>query len=130
MFKRLLVIPAIACLLIPLAMPAFSASEGDVVVGNAVVLRVRFASGGFTIKQRADLVTERLNNLLGSDDFDPSTITVAVRNKEYAVVMGDKIIITADKDTAAFNKTTPELLAKTWAENIRKIIPVSKSEIK
>lgn len=101
---------------------------GDVIIGQEVVLRIRFPAGGYSVEKRAEIVTQRINELLGSEPFEPSDVKVAIRNKEYAVLIGDNIIITADKETARFNKTTPEKLANIWAENLRRVIPKAKAE--
>jgi len=80
-----------------------------------------------TVKERADAVTQRINNYLGSEPFSPDDVKVAVRNKEYVVLIGDYVIITADKETAKINKTTPEKLAEIWAANLRKAIPEARA---
>ncbi|MHB0998794.1 MAG: hypothetical protein ACYC27_06055 [Armatimonadota bacterium] len=125
MLKRIL---GIICLFTILAVPAFAVHGGDVIIGQQLVLRIRYPAGGMTIQQRADAVTVRINNLLGSRPFDPSQVTVGVRNKEYVVLIGNTVIITADADTARFNSTTPEQLANIWAANLRRVIPKAKAE--
>ena len=125
--KRIVVLSVLSCLLAGLAIPVLAAYEGDVIIGQEVVLRIRFPAGGFTVKERADLVTVRINNLLGTEEFDPSDVTVGVRNKEYVVLVGDNLIITADKRTAEFNQATPEQLANMWAANLRRVIPQAKA---
>ena len=126
--KRAVILSVLACLLVVLSAPLFAVKEGDVVIAQEVVLRIRFPAGGMSVKERADRVTERINELLGTKPFSPSDVTVAVRNKEYVVLVGDNLIITADKQTAEFNKATPEQLAKMWAENLRRVIPKAKAE--
>ncbi|HUV04352.1 MAG TPA: hypothetical protein VMX94_04520 [Armatimonadota bacterium] len=111
-----------------LAAPALAGYEGDVIIGQEVVLRIRFPAGGLSVKQRADLVTERINNVLGSEPFNPSDVKTGIRNKEYVVLIGDKVIITADKRTAEFNKSKPEQLANIWAANLRRVIPKAKAQ--
>ena len=111
-----------------LAPPASAIGRlGDVIIGGEVVLRIHYPAGKFTIQQRVDIVTERLNNFLGSDAFDPENFKVEKRGSEYAVVYGKDIIITADKRTAEKNKTTPEGLAKVWTKNLKKAVPAAKA---
>jgi len=128
MMKRAVVLSVLACLLAVLATPMFAVREGDVVIAQEVILRIRFPAGGLSVKERADRVTERINELLGTKPFNPSDVKVGVRNKEYVVLVGDNLIITADKQTAEFNKATPEQLANMWAENLRRVIPKAKAE--
>lgn len=128
MQRTLLVVATLVAITLALVAPVFAAHEGDVIVGQEVVLRIRFPAGGLSVQERADAVTQRINNLLGSQPFNPDDVKVAVRNKEYVVLIGDNVIITADKATAEFNKATPEQLANMWAANLRRVIPKAKAE--
>jgi len=83
-----------------------------------------------TVQERADAVTLRINELPGSKPFNPSDVQVGVRNKEYVVLVGDNVIITADRNTAKFNKTIPQQLAEIWAANLRPVIPKAKSNVR
>ncbi len=120
----------LCCLVIGLAVPVLAVSPGDVVVGNELVLRIRFAGGGMSIEERRDIVTQRINGLLGSDTFDPADLKVTTVKKSTVIMAGDKLIITVDKETAAFNKTTPQKLAEAWATTLRRVIPKAKSMVK
>lgn len=102
--------------------------DGEVIIGQQIILRIRFAAGGLSIQQRADAVTVRLNEYLGSKPFDPSKVKVANVNGEYCVMISNNLIITADKDTARYKQATPKQLAEMWASNIRKAIPKAKAE--
>lgn len=115
-------------LIASLALPVFAIQPGDVVLGQEVVLRIRYPAGGLSVQERADIVTQRINELLGSNPFSRSDVKVGVRNKEHVVLIGNNVIITADDATARFNKTTPEQLAEVWAANLRRVIPEAKSE--
>lgn len=127
-FALALILAMTAVFIPTLAGPALAGYEGDVIIGQEVVLRIRFPAGGLSVKERADRVTERINNVLGSEPFNPSDVKVGVRNKEHVVLIGDKVIITADKRTAQFNKSTPEQLANMWAANLRRVIPKAKAQ--
>ena len=124
MIRRL----AIALILLGIAIPALATQPGDVLIGDDVVLRVRFPAGGYTVQERAELIMLRINELLGSKPFNPSDVKVAVVNKEYVVTVGDNLIITADSATAKFNKSTPQQLAEMWAANLRRVIPKAKNK--
>ena len=128
MVRRMLVVCALCCAVLWIAAPMVAAYEGDVIVGQEVVLRIRFPAGGMTIQERADIVTARINELLGSKPFDPDDVMTAVQNKEWVVLIGGKLIITADKPTAEYNEATPQQLAEMWAANLRRVIPKAKAE--
>ena len=127
-FALVLILAMTAVFIPTMAGPALAGYEGDVIIGQEVVLRIRFPAGGLSVKERADRVTERINNLLGSEPFNPSDVKTGIRNKEHVVLIGDNLIITADKRTAEFNKATPEQLAKIWATNLRRVIPKAKAQ--
>lgn len=124
-----LAVVLLSCLLIGLAVPVLAVSGGDVVVGNELVLRIRVAGGGMTIEERRDIVTQRINELLGSAPFDPSDVKVTTVNKATVIMVGDKMIVTVDKETAEINKTTPQKLAEAWAATLRRVIPKAKSGV-
>ena len=117
----------LSCLVLAFALPLFAANPGDVSIGDETVLRIRFAAGGYTVEQRTDAVTRRINNILGSAPFSPEDVKVARQNGEWVVLIGNKLIITADQNTAAYNKSTPEQLANMWAANLRRVIPKAKN---
>ena len=130
--KHVLTISIVAVLLALLALPALSEINaiahptGEMIIGNQVVLRIRSSADGMTIQQRVDQVTTRLNKRLGSRAFDPTLITVRRYGGEYAVMHGDSLIVTADSNTAAYNKTSSEKLANQWAANLKRVIPLAK----
>ena len=132
--KQVLAISTIAVLLALIALPAISAIDaisnpsGEMIIGYQVVLRIRCADGGMSIQERVDEITTRLNNLLGSNAFDPKLITVRKYGVEYAVMYADSLIVTVDTETASLNKTSSENLAKQWAENLRRVIPLAKAD--
>ena len=128
MVRRMLVVCALCCVVLWIAAPMVAAYEGDVIVGQEVVLRIRFPAGGMTIQERADIVTARINELLGSKPFDPDDVMTAVQNKEWVVLIGGRLIITVDKPTAEYNEATPQQLAEMWAANLRRVIPKAKAE--
>lgn len=132
--KKAIVISTIAVLIALLALPALAVIEaiahptGEMIIGYQVVLRIRSDAGGMGIQQRVDQVTTRLNKRLGSREFDPNLITVRKFGGEYAVMHADSLIVTADSKTAAMNKTTSLKLAEQWAANLRRVIPLAKSQ--
>jgi hypothetical protein len=128
MVRRMLMVCVLCSVALWIAAPMVAAYEGDVIIGQEVVLRIRFPAGGMTIQERSDIITGRINELLGSKPFNPEDVTTGIQNKEWVVLIGGNLIITADKPTAEYNKTTPQQLADMWAANLRRVIPRAKSE--
>lgn len=126
--KKIIVILATLVLLSSLILPTFAVGRpGEVILAGEVVLRIHYPAGKFTVQQRVDIVTERLNQFLGSEAFDPEMFKVEKRGSEYTVVYGKDVIITADKATAKINKTTPEALANIWMKNLKRVVPLAKA---
>jgi len=101
-----------------------SDSQTSVFVGGTSIMRVRFASGGFTAEQRARSIQQRVNKLLGQGPIDPTDITVQlVDPTDAAVYVKGQLLFTADKATANFNSSTPMVLAQSWASTMRRVLP-------
>ena len=92
--------------------------EGEVLVNDAVVMRIRSAAGGYSATQRAELVAARLNGAFvageGWQDFHVGT----VNNEEAVVTEQGRLIVTADRFHAQVNGTTPTMLARAWETNL------------
>ncbi len=126
--KQALSVSTIIVLLTLFTLPAIAHSSGEMIIGYQVVLRIRSAAGGLSIQERVDKVTTRLNRRLGGKPFDPALITVRRYCGEYAVMHKNCLIVIADSKTAAYNKTSSEKLAKEWAANLKRVIPLAKAK--
>ena len=110
-------------LLVPVGAVHAESTSNSVFVGGTPIMRVRIGGGGFTPAQRAAQIQERVNRALGRGPIQPDDISVARRGGEAVVLVKDELLLTADAATARFNRTTPLLLAQTWAENMRRVLP-------
>ena len=99
------------------------ATNNVVFVGGTEIMRVRVAAAGFTPEQRAAQIQERVNLLLGCGTVKPEDITVQQRGGDAVVLCKGQLLLTADRATARFNRTTPLLLAQGWAERMRRVLP-------
>jgi hypothetical protein len=104
-------------------MPARADSDGDVNVGGEHILTIRFASNGYSIKDRADAVTDRLTRILSDSSLRPSDIVVSRSGKDAVIRVKDRLLITVDAQTAHFNQTTPLALGESWAKHLRIVLP-------
>lgn len=125
--KHILAMLSVCFMVAALGYPLFAVSPGDVVVGQDVVLRIRYAAGGMSVRERADEIRLRVNSYLGDEPFHEYDVVTAVRGGEWVVLIKGKLLVTADKRTAKFNTMTPEQLAKAWAANLRRAIPSAKA---
>ena len=89
----------------------------DIVLNGYVVLRMRCPNGGFSAAERAGCVVERLNEALktaSAEDIKPAVI-----EGSFAVVIGQRHIITVDAENAKANNSSCYELALKWANNMR-----------
>ncbi|UCH36129.1 MAG: hypothetical protein JSV65_07175 [Armatimonadota bacterium] len=92
--------------------------EGEVVINDAVVMRIRSAAGGYSATQRAEAVAARLSKALQAG-LAWQDLRVGEMNREQAVMTsGGDLIVTADRFHAQVNGTTPTLLAQAWYSNM------------
>jgi hypothetical protein len=98
-------------------------NAGLVAVGGETILRIRTASAGLSIQQRADKLQERLVTILAAPDLRPSDIIVVPSGKDCKILVNGKLFVTATQTDASFNKTTTRQLANTWADHIRIVLP-------
>ncbi len=92
---------------------------GEVLVNGQVVLRVRTSAGGLTPFQRAAVIAGRIAACAG-EGYRPDAILPDVINGSNAVSWRGELIATVDAAHAKLNNTTPYLLAKVWANNMRR----------
>ncbi len=102
--------------------PAHADSDGAVDVGGEHILTVRFASNGFSIKDRAEAITDRLTRILSDSSLRPSDIVVSKSGKDAVIKVKDRLLVTVDLQTARFNQTTPLLLGESWAKHLRIVL--------
>lgn len=116
----------VVLMLIALTVPAF-AEKGDLLIDSQVVMRIRFPAAGMSIQERVDRITDRVNLLLGSDEFYPEKLAIQKIGNDVVIVYTDKLIVTVDLKTARANKTTSQRQATQWRDNLRRVVPDAKA---
>ena len=112
-----------ALLVLPAAWGYQAESENEVYVGGTPIMRVRVASGGMSTSERATQIQARVNKFLGIGPIRPGDIVAQRHGNEAVVLVKGQTLFTADWATAKYNRTTPMLLAETWAEKMRAVLP-------
>ncbi len=84
-----------------------------VVVGGETVMRVSSGSG--------PAVQKRLDSLLASG-ANPDQIEARKTESGFGVFWGQTLLVNVDKALALENKSTPEGLAKLWAQRLKKAV--------
>lgn len=95
-------------------------SVGEVKIGNRVIFRFQ-ADGKNDPQERAQIIQTRIEELMAMN-LGPSDVRIVKENGDYSIYWGSDKITTVDPIQAKLNKTTQELLAKTWAGNFREAI--------
>lgn len=103
-----------------------AAQDNEVVMGNYLLLRIRCASGGYSVQERTEIIQRRANNVLTYGRYNVNDISTKPVGSEVAVYVGDELLITADWCEARANRTTPAGLAKVWAARLREILPLAR----
>jgi hypothetical protein len=109
-----------------LAPPARAQMEDTAIdLGGEVVMRIRVGAGGYSAEQRADAVRGRLTPILGFAGLKASDVTVRQSRpgQDAAIYVRGSLLITVDRSLAGANGTSPEGLARTWADKLRDVLP-------
>jgi hypothetical protein len=91
---------------------------GEVLVNNKVVFRIRSAAGGYSAPERAEVVANRLADMVNSGNLSADDIRVGRMNGEEALLANGDLLITADRYHAEINRTSPLQLASMWRSNL------------
>jgi hypothetical protein len=86
---------------------------GEVLINARTVLRIRAAAGGLSAARRAEIVAERLRTLIGQG-LRAGELRIAAVGGEVTIVARGKVVVTADRNHARANNTTPRALANLW----------------
>lgn len=87
-------------------------------VGGVRLLNLRGVESG----KRADLVYERLSNLLGQS-IKAEDVSVSVIKSTYVVKVKDSVLVSVTSADSRVNKTSAKKLAEIWAKNLEKTLP-------
>lgn len=91
---------------------------GEVLMGNTVVIRIRGNVGGFTPGERAQIVASRLMNSLSLGLTANDVRTERISN-QYALYLGNNLLVTADPHVAQSQGLTAAQLAGAWQNNLQ-----------
>jgi hypothetical protein len=94
---------------------------GEVLINGRAVLRIRVAAGGLNAPGRAQIVADRLRTLI-AQGVRARDLSIATVGGEVAIVARGQIVVTADRNHARLNNTTPRALAKLWAQALSRAL--------
>ena len=107
------------------AAPIFAqGGEGEIAIGGEFLMRIRAASPGGTLDQRADIVNSRLVPILSIQDLKSTDIRVIrMAGDNYAIRVRDRLLITVSREDGAPNGLTARKQAEAWAAAARRVLP-------
>lgn len=97
----------------PVVMAGAPASA-DVFVNGRLAMRIAAPAGGMSTMQRAQIIADRLNAAFAAGE-SWNDMRVSQVGDNWTVNLGDRVIATADANSACVFGTTPGKLASKWA---------------
>ncbi|MBY0358264.1 MAG: hypothetical protein K2W82_09710 [Candidatus Obscuribacterales bacterium] len=99
------------------------ASGSAVTMGGDPIFRIASGAEGYTAEHRAWLAQDALDNaLVLSRDKSPSAVTVDRVNGAWVVMLGGRVVATADSGSAEVESLSAEALANRWADSIKNFL--------
>jgi len=101
-------------------------SRTEIILGGEVIMRL-VGEAGQTAEQRADIIRERLIPILALDNLQAEDVVLrAGPDMAYtSIYVRNHLLVTVTQGLARTNNTTPENLARIYAERFRRILPMN-----
>ncbi|MHB9037453.1 MAG: hypothetical protein ACYC64_12370 [Armatimonadota bacterium] len=127
MTNRHITLLATAILFAMILAPSVSAQqygeEGNVMMANRLLLRLRCPVSGYTIAERADAVQRRLNELIIPGGINLNTVRIKVTGNTTAIYAAGTLLVTVSECDARANNTTVSSLARQWVARFKMLYP-------
>lgn len=96
-------------------------SPATVELSGIVILRVRDPGAWPSVYARADEIYRRLNDVVqaGAQRLSAAQVAVVPASSGYTVTVNGRLLVTATGVDARLNGTTPAVLARIWAANLK-----------
>ena len=126
MKRSMIVVIIVLGLLVAFAATAIAQSVPktyDIYMGGYLIMRVRTGSDELSLKERRQIVQQRVTDLMKCSNTGEIKVAVTKNGNDYNIVANDILIVTVSADDANANKTTTMKQARAWAANIEKTFP-------
>lgn len=107
-----------------LILSAFAQSYVDVSIGGKFIMRIRAGHGNLSMKERAQLVEDRLVELLGERLTEQMiTLREVHKDQQYEIYVRGRLLITVTPADAEAAKMTVKQQAEHWLKQLRRTLP-------
>ncbi|MGC4042832.1 MAG: hypothetical protein QM758_03435 [Armatimonas sp.] len=80
-----------------------------------------------SVEQREQTLFTRLNWILADPTLQPTDVRVRLVNKELAIYVKERLLLTVSTQDAAYNQTTREKQAAAWRDRLAQTLPTLKA---
>lgn len=80
-----------------------------------------------SVEQREQLLFTRLNWILADPTLQAADVRVRRVNKDVAIYVKERLLLTVTTQDAAYNQTTPEKQANAWRDRLAQTLPTLKA---
>lgn len=80
-----------------------------------------------SVDQREQLLLTRLNWILADPTLQPADVRVRLVNKDLAIYVKERVLLTVTTQDAAYNQTTREKQASAWRDRLATTLPTLKA---
>ncbi len=103
---------------------AFAQAYRDITVGGKFIFRLRAGTATMSLEQRAQMVEERLIEILGQP-VHPEQITLreVKKDHQYEIYVRGRLLVTVLPEDGRAENTTVSRVANRWLEQIRRNLP-------
>lgn len=102
----------------------FAQSYVDISIGGKLIMRLRAGYGNMSVEERARIVEERLNELLGARLTEEQITLKEVRkDQQYEIYIRGRLLITVTPADAEAAKMSVKQLAEHWLKQLRQTLP-------
>jgi len=112
-----------AALLVVMTSPLLAQEVINVMVGDAVVARIRCPGTAPTLLERARLIDGRITDIISYEQCAHPNVYIKEQERVPTIYVGSYLLMRVYPADAAPNECTPLALAKLWKANLLKWLP-------
>ncbi|MFN4034221.1 MAG: hypothetical protein ACK4ME_11515 [Fimbriimonadales bacterium] len=113
-----------SCLGALLLLTAFAQNYVDVSIGGKFIMRIRAGHGNLSMEQRAQIVQDRLVEVLGERlTAEMITLKEVRKDQQYEIYVHGRLLSTVTPADAEAARLSVKQLAEHWLKQLRRTLP-------